>query len=182
MTDINSLVQVVLREAGYQTWLISADSIGAVAFEDDAVMGFACTFDDAATMLKRWRELETTFLTRHASILQKAGEKSWNIYSVFFCPNRPSDAELRAIRLFEENLERTRKIATCGVTTRDDVVKGLLPLLPIQYQPLLESEDLDLTQRLKKRIASIAPAAVSVALDNSVPPAEIGRLLRGEPK
>ena len=52
---------------------------------------------------------------------------------------------------------------------------ALLPVLPIQYRPRLEEEDL--TDRLKERIASIAPAAANVALDDNVPPADVVRLL-----
>jgi hypothetical protein len=74
-------------------------------------------------------------------------------------------------------LERTRKIAACGLSNRDEIVNALLPLLPIQRQPLLDSEDFDLTQRLRKRITMIAPEAANSALDDTVTPAEVVRLL-----
>jgi hypothetical protein len=44
----------------------------------------------------------------------------------------------------------------------------------------MDAEDLDLTQRLRSRIASIAPSAVSAALDNKVSPVEVARLLGAE--
>ena len=46
-------------------------------------MGFAHVFEIRAIMLTSWRELETRLLVRHALSLQKGGEKTWNIYSVF---------------------------------------------------------------------------------------------------
>jgi hypothetical protein len=50
-------------------------------------------------------------------------------------------------------------------------------LLPIQYQPVLDSEEFDLSQRLRKRIADIAPSATNAALDDAISPAEIARML-----
>jgi hypothetical protein len=181
MTDLRSAVQIVLQGAGYQTWLASVEGLVAVVFEDEAVMGFAIMFDDVLSLFKRWHDVETMLLQRHAPSLQRAGEKTWNIYSVFLCSGNADDVQRREIRLLEEDLERTRKIAACGLATRDDVVTALLPLLPLQYQPLLDTEDLDVTQRLRKRIASIAPAAAHVALDPAVRPLEVVRLLGGEP-
>jgi hypothetical protein len=177
MTDLKSPVQVVLQDAGYETWLMSVDGLPAVGFEDSAVMGFVCIFEDASSLLRRWRDLETKLLTGHASSLQKAGEKTWNIYCVFLSSGTTDEVHLREIRWIEEDLERTRKIAACGLSTRDEIVKALLPLLPIQRQPFLDTEDFDLTQRLRKRIASIAPDAAGAVLDESVTPAEVVRLL-----
>jgi hypothetical protein len=177
MTDLKSTVQVVLQDAVYETWLLSVDGLPTIGFEDNAVMGFVCLFEDAATLLRRWRDLETKLLTVHASSLQKAGEKTWNVYSVFLCSSGADDTQLREIRWIEEDLERTRKIAASGLSTRDEIVRALLPLLPIQRQPLLDSEDFDLTQRLRKRFASIAPDAANAVLDETVTPAEVVRLL-----
>ena len=177
MTDLKSPVQIVLQDAGYETWLLSVDGLPAVGFEDSAVMGFVCFFEDVSTLLRRWRDLETRLLTMNASSLQKAGEKTWNIYSVFLTPGSGDEAQLREIRWIEEDLERTRKIAACGLSSRDEIVKALLPLLPIQRQPLLDSEDFDLTQRLRKRIASIAPNAANAVFDDTVTPSEVVRLL-----
>jgi hypothetical protein len=88
--------------------------------------------------------------------------------------------KVREVRWIEENLEKTRKITGCQVTSREDLVNTLLPLLPLQYQPKLDSEDFDLKQRLRKRIASIAPNLPDVTLDQNVSPAEVVRLLGGD--
>ena len=180
MSDLKSTVQLVLQEAGYQTWQTSFEGTSAIAFEDEAVMGFAFVFDDVPTMLNRWRDVETTLLTRHAQSLQKAGQKTWNVYSLFLSPDRAKDPELRQVRWIEEDLERTRKIAACGLSGREEVVTALLPLLPLQYQPLLDSEELDLTRRLQKRIAVIAPSAATAVLDESISPATVVKILGAE--
>jgi hypothetical protein len=181
MMDLRSPVQVVLQDAGYETWLVSVDGRRAIGFEDDAVMGFVCLFDDVPALLRDWRDLETKLLTRHASSLQKAGDKTWNVYSVFLSPGAADDVQSREVRWIEENLERTRKLATFGLSSREEIVTALLPLLPIQRQPLLDSEDFDLTQRLGKRIASIAPDGAKAVLNNDIPPAEVVRLLGAQP-
>jgi hypothetical protein len=177
MMDLKAPVQVVLQDAGYETWLFSIDGLPAVGFEDVAVMGFVCLFEDVQSLLSRWRDLETKLLTAHSASLQKAGEKTWNIYSVFLSSGSADETRLREVRWIEEDLERTRKIAACGLSNRDEIVNALLPLLPIQRQPLLDSEDFDLTQRLRKRITMIAPEAANSALDDTVTPAEVVRLL-----
>lgn len=179
MTDLISTVQIVLQEAGYQTWLASVDRLTAIGFEDDAVMGFACAFEDAQTLLNHWRSVEAALLSRYAPRLREAQDKAWNVYSVFLSAAQANEDQTREVRQIEEDLERTRKLAACGLTGHDDVVLALLPLLPIQYRPRLDNGDL--TERLRKRIATIAPAAADAALDDRVTPAEVVRLLGASP-
>lgn len=181
MTEITSPLQIVLQEAGYATWVVSVGGIETVCFEDDAVMGFACIFEDAATLLAHWREVETMWLTRHAPSLHKAGEKTWNIYSVFLCASGADAEQMRELRAIEEDLDRTRKIASCALNSRSALTAAVLSLLPLQSQPILDREEFDLTQRLRKRIATIAPAVADAALDSGISPSEVVRLLGAEP-
>jgi hypothetical protein len=175
MTDITSTVQIVLQEAGYETWLVAVDKVTVVCFEDDAVMGFACIFEEPRLLLEHWRKVESSLLARHAPRLRKAEEKAWNVYSIFLCSSPASDEETRQIRRIDEDHEQTRKIAACGLVGQEDIITAILPVLPIQHRPRLEGENL--TERLKKRISAIAPAAVDVALDERVSPVEVVRLL-----
>lgn len=177
MNDLRSPVQLVLETAGYETWSLSFDSVNAIGFEDDVIMGFVCIFEDVSSLLERWRELETKFLNGHAASLRRAEEKTWNLYSVFLSSGTAGDVEVRKIRWIEENLERTRKLAACGLATKDEIVTALLSLLPIQHQPVLDTEDFDITQRLVKRIKSIAPEAATTVLNNEITPSEVVRLL-----
>jgi hypothetical protein len=175
MTDPLDTLQVILQDAGYRTRLTPFERKNALAFEDDAVMGFAYAFDDPSAMVADWQAIESAFLRRDAVRLQGAGDKAWNVYSVFLCSLPADDEQARQIRQIEEQLERTRKIAACGLISRQDFVSALLPLLPLQQQPLLDSADLP--DRLAKRIASIAPGAEAAALDENVTPEAVVRLL-----
>jgi|SRR5882724_5704716 len=175
--NLKSQLQIVLQEAEYQTWLSTVDKLSAVGFEDSTVMGFACIFDTADSLLQRWRDIETALLHKHALSFQKAGEKTWNVYSAFLCGETTTDVQAREIKWIEEDLERTRKIAACGITDRESLITALLPLLPLQFQPVLDSEDFDVTQRLQKRIMDIAPSVETAALDDKVSTIEVVRLL-----
>ena len=177
MTDLKSQLQIILQDAGYSTWLGAMDELEVVGFEDEAVMGFACIFNDVSTMLTRWRDVETRLLAKHASSLQRGGEKTWNVYSVFLSQMVPDEIQLREIRWIEEDLERTRKLAACGVVDQQTLITSLLPLLPLQSQPSLDREDFDVTQRLTRRIANIAPPAATAALDSKVSTNGVIRLL-----
>jgi hypothetical protein len=177
MTDITSSIQIILQEAGYKTWLVPVEQHTAVCFEDAAVIGFASIFEEPGSLLKSWRSVETTLLTRHAPRFREAEDKAWNVYSIFLCAKSANEDVAREIRCIDEDQERTRKIVACGLASHESIVTALLPILPIQYRPRLEEGDV--TERLKKRIASIAPAVTNVALDEDVPPSDVVRLLGG---
>ena len=176
MTDLTSTVQVVLNSAGYQTRLSELEQLVSVSFEDDSIMGFVGVFNDAASLLRKWRPMETAFLRRHAADFKASGEKSWNVYAVFLTAGVVDTVQAREVRWIEEDLERTRKLAATGITTREELTDALLPILPLQYQPYLEVEDLAF--RLQRRIAAIAPAAADVALDENVPAGDVIQLLK----
>ncbi len=179
--DLKSQLQITLQEAHYSTWLTAVDDLEVIGFEDEAVMGFACIFTDITTMLSHWRDIETRLLVKHAASLQKAGEKTWNVYSVFLSQAAPDTTQAREIRWIEEDQERTRKLASGGVTDQQALVTSLLPLLPLQNQPRLDREDFDVTQRLSRRVSVIAPAVANVALDSRTNVDEVVRLLGVEP-
>jgi hypothetical protein len=176
MTEVLSMVQVTMQNANYRTWDISAIKTPSVCFEDEASMGFVCAFDSPRQMIEKWRETESMLLARYAAQFRAAGDKAWNVYSVFVTEARASLEERREVRWIEEDLERTRKITATGVVAREDVVKTLLPLLPIMAKPVLAPEDS--TQRLLRRIEVISPQIRDVALDASVSPAEVAARLR----
>jgi hypothetical protein len=127
-------------------------------------------------MIDRWRETEAMLLARYAAQFRAAGDKAWNVYLVFVTEARGSIEERREVRWIEEDLERTRKITATGVVAREDVVKALLPLLPIMAKPVLAPEDS--MQRLLRRIEVISPQVRDVALDTSVSPTEVAARLR----
>jgi hypothetical protein len=175
MIDLLSTMQVVLREAGFATRLTSVDRSSIVCFEDDTLMGFGCVFEDPKGLLMRWKATEMLLLTRYAPSLRAAGEKAWNVYCIFLCGSAADPIQNRQVRWIEEDLDRTRKLAACGLASREDLLRALLPVLPLQYQPVLRAEDV--TERLQIRVRTIARRASSVVLDEDVSPAEVVRLL-----
>lgn len=177
MIDVFSTLQVVLQEAGFTTRLTSIDRSSIVCFEDDVLMGFGCVFEDPSGLLTRWKATEMSFLKRYAPSFRAAGEKAWNVYCLFLCGAAGDSIQNREVRWIEEDLERTRKVAACGLASREDLLRALLPVLPLQYQPVLRPEDV--TERLQTRIHTIAPRASHVVLDLAVSAAEVVRLLGG---
>jgi hypothetical protein len=175
MIDVLSTVQVVLNEAGFITHLASVDQTSIVCFEDDVLTGFGCIFEDPESLLTRWKTIEMSLLMRYAPNLRAAGEKAWNVYCVFLCSSSVNLDQRRQVRWIEEDLERTRKITGCGLVSREDVVRCLLPILPLQFQPVIRVEDV--TERLQARIQNIAPIASEIVLEASIAPAEVVRLL-----
>lgn len=176
MIDVLSTLQVVLREAGFSIGLTSIDRPPIVCFEDDILLGFACIFDDPTGLLERWKISEMALLKRYATTIRTAGEKAWNVYFLFLCAAAADPIQSRQVRWVEEDLERTRKVAACGLASREDLLRALLPVLPLQYQPVLRAEDV--ADRLQTRIRTIAPTVQHVILDQSVSPMEVVRLIR----
>src|SRR5436189_3537858 len=131
MIDLLSTTQGVLREAGFSTRLTAIDRSPVVCFEDDVLMGFGCIFEGPSDLLKGWRTAEMSLLTRYAASLRTAGDKAWNVYCIFLCGSAADSIQDRQVRWIEEDLERTRKLAGCGLASRDDVLRVLLPVLPL---------------------------------------------------
>ena len=175
MIDVLSTLQVVLREAGFTTRLASIDRSSIVCFEDDAVMGFGCIFENPVSLLAQWRTMEMSLLRGYAPSMRAAGEKAWNVYCLFLCGAVAGPTQNREVRWIEDDMDRTRKVAACGLASREDLLRALLPILPLQYQPVLRAEDV--TERLHTRVRTIAPRASRIVLDETVLPAEVVRLL-----
>jgi hypothetical protein len=175
MTTLASHVQTILQDAGFSSWSASFREAEVYEFEDEALIGFVGLFLDPQALLSCWHSLETAFINKHAARLRTAGEKAWNVYSVFLSASAGTPEHERQVRWIEENLERSRKITACSIQTRDDVLTALLPLLPIVAKPILENEDP--TSRLRRRIAAIAPGIEATALDTNVAATDIARLL-----
>lgn len=179
MIDIFSAAQSILRESGYRTRLLSFEHSSILSFEDDSILEFCYVFMDPTKLLKGWASVESEFLNYYSARFRFAGDKAWNIYSIFISGEVADSAQTREVRWVEENLERTRKIAACGISTREALQNALLPLLRLQYRPSLQLDSL--TDRLRRRIGTIAPSAANVALKGDVAPIEVVRLLEGQP-
>lgn len=177
MIDLLATAQVLLRDGGYSIRLNSVGHAPAFCFEDAAILGFCRSFEGTQELIAGWKTFESEVLARFAPQIRAAGDKAWNVYCVLLCAEPADDGQKRAVSWIEEDLERTRKVAACGIASRVDLIRALLPILPVQYQPVLQQEDL--TKRLQRRIADIAPQAQQVVLDQTVPPSEAVQLLAG---
>ena len=175
MIELLAQIQATLNAARYSTWVAELDAIPVICFEDEVILGFVSAFSKPNDLVTRWKATEMSFLRRFAPNIRSAGDKAWNVYSVFLCSEAATNTEAREIRWIEEDLERTRKLTANGVSTREDVTIALLPLLPLQHQPLLLTDDIK--ERLTRRIQTIAPRATEVALDEEIPAIEVARLL-----
>jgi len=175
MIDVLSTAQLALRDSGFVPRSRVVGRSTVVCFEDEALIGFCSVFDDVASLLQGWQAREQSILRQFTTSFHQAGDKAWNVYCIFLSAALPNPEEARQVRWIEEDLERTRKIAACGLASRDDVVRALLPVLPLQHQPKLEAEDA--TERLRRRITTLAPKAGMAALDPIVSPTEVVRLI-----
>lgn len=174
MIDIGT-VQGVLIEAGFSAALAEVGGSLVVSFEDEAVMGFVCLFSSPKELLGGWEHLQRSLLSKWAPSLRTAGEKAWNVYCCFLCRS-PGDAqEVRQVRWIEEDLNQTRKISACDIVSREDVVRALLPIMPLQYSARLQNEDL--ARRFESRLRHVVPDHVGVILNEDIAAEEVVRLL-----
>ena len=137
----------VLEKAGYRVF--SSDA-ATLHFEDDTVMGFVNVCQSGEQILASWRELQSSFLRKNSDALRASGLKSWNIYSVFLSSSNTSSQTKRELLTVEEDFQSTRKIAQSELLSPADVVRALLPLIPVQN--LVELRQDDPLARLRDRV------------------------------
>lgn len=161
MIDIATQAEVVLREAGYQTWVWTGASLPVVCFENSTIVGFLYVFDTAEKLLADWEAFQARVLARHAAPLRAAGAKAWNVYSVFLTSEN-SPSLLRDVERLEEDFALTRKIARTAVQLVQDIERALLPLAPIKAQPILRNANVG--DRLRSRAKDVPPLALQAFL------------------
>lgn len=172
--DILTQVEILLRDAQYETWMWPGSTGPVTCFESAALMGFVHVFDTADTLLCTWHESQQVALARHAASLRAAGAKAWNVYSIFLTPDQDA-RRAREIERLEENFSLTRKIARASIITTNDVEKALLPLLSLRAKPLLGVANFE--TRLRTRLNDISSEAVTAFINDATTPAEVARIL-----
>lgn len=175
--DIATQAEVVLREAGYETWPWTGASPSVTCFENAALIGFVHVFSSADELLARWEAAQQAVLSRHSAALRAAGAKAWNVYSVFLAEEQ-APTQQRAVERIEENFALTRKIARAGVRTQDDVERALLPLTAVKAQPILS--DTDFQDRLRARLKDVS-ADVLTAFLGGTSAEEVAKILAEKP-
>jgi hypothetical protein len=176
--DIGRQVEIVLRQAEYETWLWNAGSAPVVCFENDAVVGFVHIFSDPEALRAGWSRAQDIALGRHAPALRVAGDKAWNVYSVFLTEGPVSLHLGRDIEGIEEDFAMTRKIVRAGIATTIDITRVLLPLLPIQSRPVVEVGNY--LERLQTHLTDLPDEAMEAFLGRAAP-MDIVATLAGAP-
>lgn len=164
--DIGTQSEVVLREAGYDTWPWTGASPPVICFESATIVGFVHVFGTARELLDSWEAAQQRVLGRHAPALRAAGTKAWNVYSVLLT-SELAPALQRQVEKLEEDFALTRKIARTAIQTAEDVANVLMPLGPIKAQPLLENAAI--ADRLRARAKDIPVEALNAFLGDLRP-------------
>ena len=171
MTDVLQIVAEVLEHAKFQTWRMEFSGHPSLGFEDENILGVVAAFESPQSLIDSWIEFENFMLARYGNNFRQAGEKAWNVYSVFLTSQEPSDSQARAIRAIEEDLRQTRKLAAHSLNSHQSVRSALLPILPLGPRPELSS--IDSSERLAKRIENLAPGMAPLVLDEEVSAAQL---------
>lgn len=142
-------LESTLSAARYRCWTSSYDP-SVLLFEDESILGFIGTFENAADLLDLWRDKQATFIQNSASALRRSSMKSWNCYAIFVCSQVAGEEDRKLFNEIEEDLSLTRKIVADGVVTQRDIQRAFLPILPIQNHALATtSAALDIAARLE---------------------------------
>ncbi len=176
MIDILTETEIILRDAGFETWLWTGAEKPVACFENAALMGFVHVFQNSEELLARWEAAQDRVLARHRAALRRAGAKAWNVYSVFLTSDSPVRKQ-RLIERIEENFAQTRKIARADIKSRTDLDRALLPLLAVRASPLLGDSDFE--SRLRSRLSNISEPALN-AFFGSAPADDVARILSEE--
>lgn len=160
--NLSKDTEILLRDAGYQTWPWEERPVPVVCFEDDTILGFVHIFDSAEMIEGQWESAQSAALTRFRPALRGAGEKAWNVYSIFLTV-APVDQKIDILLdRIEEDFHLTRKIARAGVKSQGALREALLPILPIRNRPEINKSNIEV--RLEESLSKIHPAGANAFL------------------
>jgi hypothetical protein len=173
--EIETQAEILLRGAGYSTYPPERGDVSVTRFESEALIGFLYVFASSNELLQVWRQAQSQSLARYQPALRLAGDKAWNIYSVFLCQD--ASAELGPqIERIEEDFTLTRKIARSGIKVPADLRWALLPLLPLSSRATIAESDY--VARLQSRLKDVSPEVIKAFLGSSTA-IEVARILSG---
>ena len=165
--DLQKETEIVLRDGGYETWPWQKGLVPAVCFEDELILGFVHYFASTDDLVSKWEDAQSTALLRFRPALRNAGEKAWNVYSIFITVDVADDSMTSKLDSIEENFEQTRKLVRTGVISTANLKNALLPLLPIQNRPQINESNME--ERLRVTLQEINPAAAKAFLGKATP-------------
>jgi hypothetical protein len=163
--DLLGEAQRILAESKYATAFVEASQDRALAFESTTVLGFAFAYDSPVQLLEHWNAESHAAIARNQLGLRRAQEKAWNVYIVLLARAAADYAMLAALNAIEEDLTGARKIARGGIEDTKDLRDALLPLLPIQNAPRLET--VDMVTEIRLRTTELPPQVVKAFLSGA---------------
>lgn len=175
--DISKETEKIMRNAGFETWSWTQGPVPVVCFENEAVLGFVHVFPSSTELIENWEQSQDATLARFRPALKNAGEKAWNVYSIFLAATTSKNFSTKHLDLVEEDFRLTRKIARGGINSIEGLTNALLPLLPIRNRPEVDEADFD--QRLRVSLEEISEAGTK-AFFKGARPADIAQILAEE--
>ena len=162
MTNLIDQASQLLESAGFDVQQVELDGTPARAFENDTLLGFVFAYDTAGELIARWRSDTDGIVKQRQFQLRAAGIKAWNTYVLLLAYKRAGYAEAVALSSIEEDLAGLRKIARAGCMHASDVLRALLPLMPLQSAPVLDA--VDSKEEIRQRTTELAPRIVEAFL------------------
>ncbi len=176
MMDLSTQIETLLRSNGYFTSLWTGNKVPIVCLENKTIFGFIHLFESTEDLLSNWKDIQKTTFEHHAEVLNKAGEKAWNVYSVFLSEEDSKTELFKQLELIEEDFTYSRKIARTGIQTQSDITEALLPLLSIQSHPSLN--EVIYEDRLRTRLNDLPQEVITAFLQNKdIEPSEVAQIL-----
>lgn len=165
--DIGTQAASLLKKFGYE--VETADLIGrtTVYFEDESLLGFLWV-DDLSTIISQWEKVQDDFVRLNAEKLRRSLLKTWNLYMVCLCGEKPTLEQQLAMASMQENFRGARKIVQSGILSETQLLRALYPLIPIQNLVALESEDP--VARIRGRLQQLPANAVHALLTSGLEP------------
>jgi hypothetical protein len=171
MNDILETTREVLTGASFTVRQLPSTADGpeairgALAFENDTVIGFVLAYDTVAALVLDWRAASDALIRAHAELLGAAGQKAWNTYLVLLAVKEAGFGEALTLGQIEEDLEGTRKIARAGVSGLVTARGALLPLLPFRAAPVLDP--VDMPAEIRERAGEVSPEVIRAFLSHA---------------
>ena len=165
MIDLLKESQRLLSETDGATALVETSRGKALAFEGVTVLGFIVAYDDPAQLLDRWGTDARVLINDYQLALRRAERKAWNTYTVFLSCAAANPGEQVALSAIEEDLIGMRKIARAGIIDLETLRAALLPLLPIQNAPRLET--IDMPEEIRARTTELPSRVVEAFLSGA---------------
>jgi hypothetical protein len=161
MSTILETAAELLQEHGYVVVLKHTD-VPHLLFESEECLGLMIAFADPETLLGNWSIQSAALLEAQKLGLRRSLEKAWNSYLVLLSAARADRLQQALMDSVEEDLVGTRKIARAGMTSREEIARAILPLLPLQSAPNLQP--VDMKEEVRIRASQLPPAVMDAFL------------------